>query len=398
MRFYAAAAVAVLAAGLAGAGAAKERPVLGWAYASKTIAWFDPATLRPLPGAKLPLGAGVCAASVSPAGTRAALASCSGQITFADVRRMRRVGEMFVTSALGNASAVAWLRADRLLATGSRDGDAAVAVIDPVRRRIVKVVPLAGPASGETVLPGGRVAFLVGNSGSFGPARVAVADADGTVRVAVAARISTGSIVRSDGDAPSMTRRGVGFAVDAAGGRAFVVSPDSTVAEVDLRTLEVAYHGPVRAPAKYVDGPARQAAWLGDGMLAVTGADYATSGTGSGAKVTMTPYGLRLVDTAMWTSRTLDPNATSFQRGAGVLLVETPAPGSTRTVTAWSDDGAVRYTLRIPPQAYLNVYGGHGYVCQSTGLMRVVSTATGATVAAPRGRSCVRLLDGSASP
>ena len=390
--------VAALAAALPGATGAKERPALGWAYATKQLAWFDPATLRPLAGARVALREGVCTSSFSPDGTRVALSSCSGQITFVDVRKMRRAGDMFVTSQLGAASAVAWLRPDRLLATGVRDDDAALAVIDPARRRVVRLVRLAGPAAGQTVLPGRRLVFLVGNYGSFGPARVAVANAEGAVRTVVLDRISTGTVVREDGDARSAESRGVGFAVDPAGGGAFVVAPDLTVAEVDLGTLDVSYHGPVRSLSKFVDGPARQAAWLGNGILAVAGADYATTGTGSARRTNVTPYGLRLVDTRTWTSRTLDPHATGFLPGAGVVLVETPAPGHVRTVTAWGGDGQVRYTLKVPPQAYLNLQAGRGYVCQSVRLVRVVAGATGTTLAAPRGRSCVRLLGGSGTP
>jgi hypothetical protein len=61
-----------------------------------------------------------------------------------------------------------------------------------------------------------------------------------------------------------------GFAVDPSTGRAFVVSPDRLIAVVDLQTLEVSHHGATRSLAKAVDGPSRTAAWLGNGLLAVS--------------------------------------------------------------------------------------------------------------------------------
>jgi hypothetical protein len=233
---------------------------------------------------------------------------------------------------------------------------------------------------------------------------VAVATADGDVRVAVAGRISTGSIYRDDADGIAGTLRSVGFAVDAAGGRAYVVDPDLVVAEVDLGSLEVTYHGPlnydrpVRTLAKALDGPIRYAEWLGDGLIAVAGADYATTGTGLARKTTVTPYGVRVLDTRTWEARTLDPKGEWFQRAPGVLLVETPAPGNARTVTAWGYDGRVQYTLKVPPQGYIDVEGVRAYVCRNDRLVRVVSTATGATLAAPHVRPCVELLDSSATP
>src|SRR5207244_8286763 len=110
--------------------------------------------------------------------------------------------------------------------------------------------------------------------------------------------------------------------------------------------MEVSYHGPTRAPAKALNGTTRIAAWLGGGKIAVSGVDYASSGTGSELKVSTTPFGLQLLDTSSWTYRTLDtaaaglvadgarvigraPTRSSAYDAAGTHLYDIPAPSET---------------------------------------------------------------------
>jgi hypothetical protein len=218
-------------------------------------------------------------------------------------------------------------------------------VIDPRTRRVLRRVTLPGPVSGRRVLADGRIAYLTSTAGAFGPARVAIADADGNLRVADVGRISTGTVYDADTRDPHGTVRSAGFAVDPAGGRAYVVSPELLVAEVDLATLAVTYHGATRALAKSIEGPMRSAAWLGDGLLAVSGADYSATGTGA-RKVVSRPFGLYVVDTRTWSVRLVDPAASWFRQAPGLLIAD---------------------------------------------------RGSGRTIAAPAGRSCVTLLDGAAS-
>jgi hypothetical protein len=131
-------------------------------------------------------------------------------------------------------------------------------------------------------------------------------------------------------------QREPGLAVDPTGGRAFVVAAGTPVAEIDLATLRVAYHGlsqPVSllrrlagwfvpaAEAKLVSGPLRQACWLGDGLLAVWGFEVKVGKDAGGQpKAEDTPSGLKLVDTRRWTVRQVHPDATVVRWHGGRLL------------------------------------------------------------------------------
>jgi hypothetical protein len=76
-----------------------------------------------------------------------------------------------------------------------------------------------------------------------------------------------------------------------------------------------------KADAKADEGPTRQAFWLGNGVLAVTGFDgHAGLGPRGGQAEWATPSGLRLIDTRTWGVRTLDPHATNAVLTSGTLL------------------------------------------------------------------------------
>jgi hypothetical protein len=172
-----------------------------------------------------------------------------------------------------------------------------------------------------------------------------------------------------------------GLAIDRDGRRAFVVAP-GLVAEVDLRTLAVSYHslrparsllGRVRrwldpeAQAKDVSGPVRSAQWLGDGRLAVTGADE------DGRRVRAA--GLALVDTRGWSARTIDPSASDVRVADGLLL----AGGGTLGLAAYAFDGSEAFHLFAGRQAWVSqVHAGRAYVgVGGEDAVRVVDLATG---------------------
>jgi hypothetical protein len=69
------------------------------------------------------------------------------------------------------------------------------------------------------------------------------------------------------------------------------------------------------AEAKILSGPWRNALWLGDGQLAVTGYD----GSAKGAHMEI-PSGLELIDTTNWTARQVDRHSTSAMLAAGRVL------------------------------------------------------------------------------
>jgi len=99
---------------------------------------------------------------------------------------------------------------------------------------------------------------------------------------------------------------------------------------LSLASLEVTYHRLERsaspwqrlvrwwappAEAKVISGPSRNALWLGDGQLAVTG--YDGSAKGHHREI---PSGLELIDTANWTVRRVDRHSSSAMLAAGRLL------------------------------------------------------------------------------
>lgn len=146
--------------------------------------------------------------------------------------------------------------------------------------------------------PAGFAVLASGSRG--GPPRLALLGARGRYRTVTLSRI------------PTRVRDGAcgGLAVDVARGRAYVVvAAGAPVAEVDLRTLAVR-SGEVRlAPASSRCArsvarcvPRRSALWLGDRRLAVFGEDAVGPSSRAGE-------GVRLVDLAAGTVRTLDPRA-----------------------------------------------------------------------------------------
>jgi hypothetical protein len=230
--------------------------------------------------------------------------------------------------------------------------------------------------------------------GTFGPPRVTVVDADGAVRRVSVDSISAGFVVdeKTDGE-PSVKQRDPGFTVDPSGRTAYVVGPDLLVAEVDLSSLAVSYHRVVtRTTQKSIEGPHRFAMWLGNGLLAVTGSDYAPGKDAAGKPVVKsTSFGLRIVDTHDWSSRTID-SVTNWVRFSGGMLI---AQGDNHTLVAYGTDGRERWRTTIPDYSWMALGGDYGYVCDNGYLRRVVDVHTGATVASlPKAsnRRCVNLL------
>jgi hypothetical protein len=229
--------------------------------------------------------------------------------------------------------------------------------------------------------------LLLGSDGSFAPAMVAVVDAEGSVRTVTIDRISVGRVHEEDGKAEV---RSPGFAVDPTTHRAFVVGSDLTVAEIDLDTLAVRYRGgSARSLAKYVSGPTRDAIWLGNGLLAVTGTDYADDDTNG------QPIGLRLIDTHDWSTRLVDPKVGYEWRESGSAVFFATAPGPSTHFDAYGLDGALRYQLALGDGEWLSVGGPYGYVCSNKDrVLRVLDVGDGAQAAGLPGAypACPTLL------
>lgn len=351
------------------------------------LAWFDPLSLKALPGRKAPLGLHRGAWSFS--GDRSVLAIAGkttrreAELRFIDARRMRVLGDLRL-SAFGEAWLLAWVRPDRLLAVIGGEQGTQLVVVDPRARKVIRRAELPGPvwSSASTRVPGGLV-LLLGAHGAFEPARVAVVDADGGVRVATVSQIPIGIVLDEQGESHAAETRHPGLAVDPSG-RAFLVGAGAPMAQIDLATLEVSYHevsepvsllGRLRdwlepaAEAKALSGPWRYARWVGDGLIAVTGSDNSAWRDAQGKEqYRARAAGLRLIDTSTWTVRTLNADTSSFQAGSGLIFAMGGSwDSSTDTregvgIVAYDVGGRERYRLHSGEDAWLNVAGSLGYI------------------------------------
>jgi hypothetical protein len=168
--------------------------------------------------------------------------------------------------------------------------------------------------------------LLLAPTDELGFARLAVVDSEGRVRSVVLDRIRAGWRRSEDGELTNEYQRPA-LALDAVGGRGFVVGGGAPVAEVDLRSLSVTYHALARRePAARAKGPvagsSRVALWLGGGLLAFTGEDGRAIGPG---QVETTPAGLTLLDTSSWSARLLDRSANSVTYVSGTVLATSQA-------------------------------------------------------------------------
>jgi hypothetical protein len=355
-----------------------------------TLAWFDAQTMRMLPGKQAPLAWHVGSWSLAADRSVLAIGGEGTILRFVDARRMRVLGDVRLAPGGSSTGGVTWLRPDRLLAFVRRTGDTTLAVVDPTRRRVLRRVGLDGQVDGIGRLPDALVLLLRPGDG-LGPARVSVVDTNGGVRTARLDRIPIGSPLQLDSGEIAHTRA-AGFAVDP-GGRAAYVVDASTIAQVDLDTLTVAYRSSPRQLAKAVEGPYRSARWLGGGLVAVSGADYATTRSADGSLSTaVTPYGLRLLDVRGWTVRVLDPEASGFDAGSGILVVRTQ-----NEAVVYGVGGGVRFRADLSVGEWVNVSGPYAEVCSSRSLVAVLDTGTGTRSEAQPGGICADLLTGRSS-
>jgi hypothetical protein len=266
--------------------------------------------------------------------------------------------------------------------------------IDLLNRRVSARRALSGSVQ-ALVRTDGDLVMLLAPVQEIGPARLAVANAQGTLRFVRLKQILAGSRLVGASSEPHAEARLPGLAIDSKRHRVFVVERNVT-AEIDLKTLAVSYHN-VRqrrsllsrlwnwldptAAAKELIGQTRDARWLGGNSLAIAGIDA----EGGQAK----PAGLLIADTRTWHVRVLDRDATSFQV-ARELLLATGGTGDAETergsgtgLTAYSFDGDTRFQLFEGQQAWLDlVYRGRAYVSMpGENEIRVVDLASGRVVA-----------------
>jgi hypothetical protein len=392
--------------------AAKVLPVLGISYGTSrgTLAWFDPTTLRMLPGRKANLGSHFGSWAFSGDRRSLAVGSCEGPgartpgIRFVDAHRMRVRGDVpLARYRRGCASALTWLRSERLLAVVSTgaSGVSEVVLVDARTRRVLRrsSLPASPSAVGRT---DEELILLVSSFGEFAPARLAVIDSDGAVRVRSVEGILAGTVVDESSAEYRAKTIQPGLAVDPEGRRAFVVPASGPVAEVDLATLDVSYHDLDRpsllgrllrwvtpaAQAKVIEGPVREARWLGNGLLAVSGMDYSVEVGANGAgRLRQTPAGVRLIDTHSWTSRLLESEASGVAVGVGLVVAQggrwdsVEERGYGPGLRAFGLDGTERWRLHDGEYRWLDSAGPVGYVRLDDRTADVVDLGSGVVMA-----------------
>jgi hypothetical protein len=300
-----------------------------------------------------------------------------------DAERLRTTARIPVQG--GAIGALAWLAPRRLLALQEVAGERQrLLALDVATRRIVARSALTG--SVQQIAKGSRdLVLLLAPTGAIGPARLTVVGRTGAVRSVLLARVRAGSRLHPTPQ-HRVDSRMPGLAVVPQRRRAYVVD-QNLVAEIDLRTLAVAYHSLSRPPsllgrlwnwlepkasAKFVDGYRRQASYVGNGVLAVAGSD-AEQGR-------LRAAGLLAVDTQSWDVRQIDRGAWSA-RVAGALVL---AWGERNGLAAYDSAGAQRFHLFAGESTWVaQVYRGRAYVgISGSQELRVVDLQTGAAVGA----------------
>jgi hypothetical protein len=317
------------------------------------------------------LGGYVSAWTFSPDRRRLALAGRDDDvIRIVDTRRLRQLTP--IRSRNRYTSALAWLAPRRLVWLGSDR----VLAADPVTRKRLSTAMLEGALIMGVQRLGNALVLLLAPTGEIGPARLAVVGADGRVRSVRLDGIRAGTTFDPESMKGDEWRPGLAIAPE---GRAFVVGTgEDRIAEVDLRTLTTSYHRPERrwsllTKAKQVlPGSFRKALWLGDGRLAIWGADSVRMGPD---RIESTPVGASIVDTKEWTIERVDDRAEQVALAGESLLTTAPGAG----LTAYSTDGQRQYQLfgdesvaveaTFGPRAFVFPYSG--------GRIRVVDARSG---------------------
>jgi len=253
-------------------------------------------------------------------------------IQLIDLKRMKQVG--VVRLRLGGwVTFLSW-QGGSLFAVVDGETDRAVAVVDPIGRKVLRRHRLNRAILGTQAGPG-SVVLITGPRNHIGPIELTVVGGKGMTSVPVR-EIAGGWETENDSSGYHARQATPGLAIDAAGRRAVIVQAGRTVAEVSLSNLAVRYHTlsePVSllqrlrnwlepaAQAKLIEGPQRKAVWLENGLIAVTGADYTVSTNENGEPdVAAQAAGISLIDTRTWAIRKIDDEASDFARFENTLL------------------------------------------------------------------------------
>jgi hypothetical protein len=362
--------------------------VLGivWRENEAVLRRFDRTSLTPMSG-RVALGHNGGAWSFSPDKSKVAVAGGAPlEVRMVDIRQMRLddvvpLPRDFAQPPEDPAVAVlAWPTGGRILALIEWGAwRHALVVVDPLERRIVSRETIEGTLVGQARTRDG-LTLLLAPPARIGPSKLLMVDSAGKQRSIALTEVPAG-LETIDPQRAVQRVELPAVAVDPRGARAIVIPAGGPVAEIDLATGQVAYRevreavslvGRLRtwlepsAEAKAAEGPVRQAAWVGEHLVAVSGQDAHRLAQGDEQT---TPAGLALIDIRRWTKRTLDEHASLFSFSAGTLLAygtswnsatqETSGMG----LTAYGLDGKRRFHLFADePIYYLETAGSYAYV------------------------------------
>jgi hypothetical protein len=340
---------------------------------ASTLSRLDPRTLLPVAGTRQLRVDGLASWTVAP--DRSVALFGPGQadptdpgvgarpndanVYVMDLERMRQVAVIKAPAEVGFPRAARWLDAGRVLLLGELDNyqiveragmssvqsrPALVAtIVDVIKRRVItqRRHVLGGAAVAVEPSPDG-IFVLLQPTDRIGTVEVGRVDTRAGLRLVRLGRVTAGFQRAPDGGDVGSRQIVPGLAVDAQGGRAYVVAAGSPVAEITLAGLGVDYHSltrpgragpsvlgmlrrvltPAAAPAaaKLQSGPERHALWLGGGRLAVWGTDMDFSGEDGAVTGGSRPSGLEVIDTRDWSVRTLDPTAGRLVRAEDRLI------------------------------------------------------------------------------
>jgi len=435
------AAAAVGAVALLAAGSAQTRPQVSAGPLGVTgdgttnyLVRLNAKNLRPLPGQRLELGpwGGDWAYSPDKATLAVELQSVTtdpsteptSSFRFVSVASLAPSGDLSLGS--GYTYGAFWPAPDRLIAIVGHCCrlPAEVVVVDPLAMRVLDRSRLAEGNPLWVRRGGDRLVVMSVPAARIGPVALTAIDARGAARTLTLDRIDGG--FEPMGAESQLCYKSVapGLAVKPDGSRAFVVSPNGLVADVDLQSLSVAYHslGIGRTVAavnkRPVESVSRMARVLPNGFLAVTGwEDHPYTDSGGGEHTQYIRAGLALVDTSTWATTIVDDSTDWFAIAGNTLLATGSrghTPGYTTTVGATPAPmppgaGLTGYSLGGTPRFHrfkdgevlpLQIYGNRAFVYvdgSEPDLLKVVDIRSGKIVGTRAETTLPWILQGASS-
>ncbi|HEY3183090.1 MAG TPA: hypothetical protein VGJ77_09660 [Gaiellaceae bacterium] len=363
-------ALAALGVALAPAAAAPEAPLLGVVFdgGQGHLARLDPETLQPLRTSKFLTNGYAVGPVLSPDGTKVALGSTSFLgARIVDLDTLASEVDLRATGESGtHVAATAWPVPDRLLLTATRccPATAVLAALDPQAKRVLSVRRLRGtPVAAARTTTG--LAILVAPAAGIGAARLVLFDPARLRVVPLTVRAGRNLPPQAHPNGMTIGKQLLpGLAVDAAGGRAYVLTGSTGAVEIDLATGRARPHTLARRTvAKALDGPRLDARWLGNGLVALTGTIDHVQAKDNTLDYQAAPAGLTLVDVRTWKARVVDRDATTIVVAGETLLARGYAQRPPTSIRAFDLTGRPRFELTdVDPNAWLQAAGDRAYV------------------------------------